>query len=952
MATMEEMKVTGFLKKMTLGKKLLLAFLAVGVIPFVTGSLVAVYKSSGALSQSSFNQLAMVREIKKSQLEGFFEERQGDMGVMLETVGALEQAAEQKLLSIQELKKSQIEDYFGSMQSQLRVMKDAPFVQQALNAFEDSYEMSGGQVLSPEFKRLARQYDPKMKAIMDEYGWYDVFLIHHDGDIVYTAARESDLGMTLSNGTLKNSGLGDAYARGLNADPGEIITADFEPYAPSNGAYAAFMMTQITTDNGELLGFVAFQVPTDKTNEIIQQRIGMGQTGETYLMGKHEGKTSFRSDMQTMGDGKYVVGYEISTPYVEEALAGNSDVDVFTDSSGTLNIVAYDPLDIPGFNWACISKMDLEEAVAAKAPNETRDYFTKYIEKYGYYDLFLIHPEGRVFYSVSKEADYGTNMVNGKYADSGLGRLTREVLQTKKYGIADFARYAPSNNEPAAFIAQPIMHRDEVEMIVAMQLSLEAINAIMTQREGMGETGETYLVGEDKLMRSDSYLDPQNRTVKASFANPGRGSVDTLATRQALAGKSDAQIIEDYNGASVLSAYAPVEIGGFTWAIIAEIDEHEAFAAVTAMEWIMLLIGVVGVAVIVVVALLLARAIVRPVINVVNNLTELAQGEGDLTVRLPVNSGDEIGQLAMRFNQFIEKLQEMIKDITGGVSTLTSSSTELSAISEQLSTSAETTSGNAGTVATAVEEMSSNLNGVSAAMEQSATNSNMVSSASEEMSSTIKEIARNAETAHSVSTKAVGQAGHASEKMAELGEAAQSIGKVTEAITEISEQTNLLALNATIEAARAGEAGKGFAVVANEIKELAKQTAESTLSIRTQIDSIQQSTGSTVTEIEEITKVINDVNEIIATIASAVEQQTAATQEISDNIAQASQGITEVNENVAQSSAVAEDVTREIAMVNSSTQEMNESSTQVRDSATELSQLAENLNEMVGRFKV
>ncbi len=942
---------TGLFKRMSLGKKLLIAFLAVGVLPFAIISLIAVWKAGDALSEQAFNQLTMVREIKKAQIERFFDERQGDMGVLLETVNSLQDEAESKLRAVQQLKKSQVEDYFQAMTAQLRSLRDDPFIRQALYDFDRSFEDSGDRVLTADYLRLAERYDPRMRAIMERYGWYDIFLIHEDGDVVYTVARESDLGMVIPDSELKDTGLGKAYARVQSVGADDIVVADFEPYAPSNGDQAAFMMTQIRNEAGMLLGMLAFQIPTDKTNAIVQQREGMGASGETYLVGEREGTVAFRSDLQTMGNGDYVVGYPISTPYIEAALAGESGAEVFTDSAGKLVLVAYDPLQIEGVNWASVSKVDLEEAIVPGL-GSGRDYFARYIEKYGYYDLFLIHPAGQVFYTVAREADYGTNMISGPYADSGLGELTRKVLQSKAYGVADFARYAPSNDEPAAFIAEPLLHNGEVELVVALQLSLEAINAIMTQRDGMGESGESYLIGEDLLMRSDSYLDPQNHSVKASFADPERGKVDTEAARRALAGASETSVVLDYNGSTVLSAYAPLTVGDITWAILAEIDETEAFAAITALEWIMLVIGLVGAAIIAGLALLLAGAIVKPVRTVVDNLTELAQGEGDLTVRLVVTGGDEIGQLALRFNQFMEKLQAMIKDITTGVGTLSSSSTELSAISEQLTSTAENTAGNAGTVATAVEEMSSNLNNVSAAMEESATNSNMVASASEEMSATIREIAENAESARAVSSQAVGQANTASEKMAALGEAAQAIGKVTEAITEISEQTNLLALNATIEAARAGEAGKGFAVVANEIKELAKQTAESTLSIRTQINGIQESTDATVVEIKEITKVINDVNEIIATIATAVEQQTAATQEISNNISQASQGIAEVNENVAQSSTVAGEITREIAMVNDSAKEMNDSSSQVRESARELSALAENLHEMVGRFKV
>ena len=104
------------------------------------------------------------------------------------------------------------------------------------------------------------------------------------------------------------------------------------------------------------------------------------------------------------------------------------------------------------------------------------------------YDLFLINPNGYCFYTVAKEADYQTNLVNGKFADSGLGKLARKVLEVRQYTIEDFEPYAPSNGEPAAFIAQPVVNNGQVELIVALQLSLAAIDDVMSQRDGMGET--------------------------------------------------------------------------------------------------------------------------------------------------------------------------------------------------------------------------------------------------------------------------------------------------------------------------------------------------------------------------------------------------------------------------------------------------------------------------------
>jgi methyl-accepting chemotaxis protein len=192
------------------------------------------------------------------------------------------------------------------------------------------------------------------------------------------------------------------------------------------------------------------------------------------------------------------------------------------------------------------------------------DFFKKFKEAYGYYDLFLITPDGYVFYTVAKEADYQSNLVSGKYSDSNLGILVRKVLSSGKYGLADFKPYAPSNNEPCAFIAQPVLDAEgKTEIIVALQLSLDSINQIMQQRQGMGKTGETYLVGPDFLMRSDSFLDPMNHSVKASFANPSQGSVKTEGAQEALAGKDGSKIITDYNGNLVLSSFTSLKIGEY-----------------------------------------------------------------------------------------------------------------------------------------------------------------------------------------------------------------------------------------------------------------------------------------------------------------------------------------------------------------------------------------------------
>ena len=395
-------------------------------------------------------------------------------------------------------------------------------------------------------------------------------------------------------------------------------------------------------------------------------------------------------------------------------------------------------------------------------------------------------------------------------------------------------------------------------------------------------------------------------------------------------------------------------INQLTEIVIHHTAEEKNESTVMYRRTVVSLLAVTGIGIVVGILLsfFLGRGITRPLNEAVDGLKDIAEGEGDLTIRLHAESKDEVGELARWFNVFLEKLQTIIKDIAENTDIVNNSSTELSAISQQMSSGAEEASSKTDSVASATEEMSSNMSSIAATMEQASTNVEMVAASAEQMAATINEIAQNSEKARSITGGAVTLAKSSSDRVEGLGQAAQEISKVTSTITEISEQTNLLALNATIEAARAGEAGKGFAVVANEIKELAKQTAEATDEIRNRIQGIQDSISGTITDIEQVPKVINDVDEIVSTIATAVEEQSTTTREIATNVAQASQGIQEVTENVTQSSNVTGEIAGEVSEVNRATGEMANSSSQINMSANELSKVADQLKSMVGQFKV
>jgi methyl-accepting chemotaxis protein len=839
--------------------KLTLLLLCAGLVPLLFIGWWASNKATQALMEKSYGQLRSMREIKKAQITRYFAERQGDAGVLAETAATLRREAMTKLRSVRDVRQQQIERFFAERLSDMTVMAENPATAQAYTAFVRAFdpqaqmrgEGEGRFVAPPQYLAVHERFAPMFESFVSAYGYYDVFLLGpRYGDVVYSVAKEADFAQRVGE---VDSPLRDVWTRAMEEN--RAVLSEMRPYAPSGGLPSQFVAAPIHSADGGIVGVVAAQVSSLAVAEIMEQRSGMGETGEVYLVGPDY---LMRSDSYLDPQGHSVAASfanpqqgSVRTDAVRRALEGETGADVVRDYNGNPVLSAFAPVQVGGHTWAILADIDVAEAFSPKDEDGTY-FYKRYVELYGYYDLFLFTPQGDAFYTVAQEADYRTNFMDGEYADSNLGELFRRVMETKTFGMADFAPYAPSDGEPAAFIAQPIVHGGKVELVIALQVSLSSINAIMQEREGMGETGETYLVGPDKRMRSDSFLDPEGHSVLASFAGTvAQNGVDTKAVALALSGKEGGEVIKDYNGNDVLSAYAPVQVSGATWAVIAEIDYAEVLAPIRALAWSVVYTGLIIAAVLVVVALLLATGIARQV------------ARGNLGATLDVDQKDEVGQLAAALRDMAGRLREIVGDVQSATDNVAAGSEELSASSESLSQ---------GTT-----EQAASVEQVSSSMEQMAAN-----------------IRQNAENARATEGMAAGAAQKAQDGGGAVEQTVQAMRDIAEKITiveDIARQTNLLALNAAIEAARAGEHGKGFAVVASEVRKLAEHSGQAAAEI-SEVSERSVSVAEQAGELlKELVPEIRKTADLVQEIAAASEEQNAGAGQINQAIQQLDQVI-------------------------------------------------------------
>ncbi|MFT6101742.1 MAG: methyl-accepting chemotaxis protein [Granulosicoccus sp.] len=583
----------------------------------------------------------------------------------------------------------------------------------------------------------------------------------------------------------------------------------------------------------------------------------------------------------------------------------------------------------------------------------------EFVANTGVSDLFLIDRiDKNVVYSTKKNIDFGTSLVDGVFARTALAEagLAALEMQEGEYYISDMKPYIPMFNEPVMFIATPMFSWDENIGSLVIQITTEDLESIMTSNQrwseiGLGVTGETYLVGQDKRLRTnlreaianpDTYfstLVSDDKQTEADLVKQRKNGinyyvVDTPSVEAALNGELGFVDSINSRGKRVLSAYTTLDLGKHRWALVSEIEAEEVFSESAALtkkivQYIVLGISIAAV-IVIAVSLYAAKMVVQPLEAVVSNLNQLAQGDGDLTIKLSsVDRNDEIGELSRSFNIFIEFMRNLIEQIQGATDEFTHASHLITDLSMRTRSMSSEQKVHIQEVHNAIQTLNERIVAVGDDI--------VVSEQKTELAK--QQVTHGAEVAQSSisSIEHTNQAVTQTENhMNGLLEEVRSISSVLEVINSIAEQTNLLALNAAIEAARAGEQGRGFAVVADEVRTLAGKTQQSTIEIATTIKRLGDVASKTSDSMREVQEHTGKTREQITTSSEDMSGVTDIIGEVS-----------EFSRSISQSS---QEQTRLVEGINESIDGIDQSGKTIEESASELNQAIEKLNKMSSRI--
>ncbi len=542
-------------------------------------------------------------------------------------------------------------------------------------------------------------------------------------------------------------------------------------------------------------------------------------------------------------------------------------------------------------------------------------------------------------------------IVNGKQRDNFNNHADddwfKNTSQLKKgnYYISDLMLAENTGNAEIRISIPVYDQNDGFEGVLALNMNWQMTQETLSKRV-YGKTGYAFILNHAGVMVSHPKYSLKDNN---SLADPSNGEEIARIFNEKISKNQTGVDEYSFEGVTKLMAFRPSNIGDHTFYFIASIPRNELYGTIDDMQastqstikqtvWHLLVVSLVMLVVASLVNIIISRGITRAIINMVERLKDIAQGEGDLTRRVDDSSKDELGEMGKWFNTFMDKIHGVISEVVKNTMQVASAANEIAASSDEMSSSMSQQTDQTLQVASAVEQMSSTVAEVANKSANASKTAQDAGTQAREGGEVVQDMINEMRNISEVVNRtAVSING--------LGARGEEIGQIIGVINEIADQTNLLALNAAIEAARAGEHGRGFAVVADEVRKLAERTVQATEEVAKSITAIQTETNQAVEQMSEGTERVNEGVTYAEKAGNALEAIVNGSKQVSDMI----QSIAAASDEQA---TATQEISRSLDTINSVTRHSSEGAQQAACAATQLSEKSEQLRALVSQFKL
>ena len=908
------MSFLNVISNMKLKGKLALSMLLAGIIPLLVGSLIINYISSKGMEKQAFNQLESVKSAKKAKVEYYFGQIRDQVLTFSESTMVVDAAKsfrsafsnlsnelaidEIDLDSMQSKNRSYYTNEFGqefAKQNPEQKIDINSLLPSQINTVAAQYQYisNNPQPLGSKdnmdvpvgdnssYAMIHKKYHPIIRDYLKKFGYYDIFIVEPvSGNIVYSVFKELDFGTSLKSGPYSNTNFAKAFNLALNSNKKDSVhLIDFAPYLPSYNGAASFISSPIY-DGGSLVGVLIFQMPVGRINEIMQLHEGMGESGETYLVGPDK----LMRSQSRFSEENTLLERKVDTVGANKALNGDSGSEIFTDYRNVEVLSAYAPLKLVDLNWGILAEIDKSEAFAAVYKLQWAILLLT-ITATALIAFFAIYYSKKLADRVASAKDIAQNistgnfdnqvMINGKDEVSELmGAL--DVMQTELIGNINKEKEQALNimedmqGERKAIdkMLGRIQFDLDGHIIEANDAFLSVVGYQLDEIKGKHHrmfVDETYASSNDyklfweKLNRGEADQGEYERIGK----NGKHVWIDAIYSpildengKPKSVIKFAKEITEQKNAQKQIQGLIEGAVQGQLDNRMQDLDKFDGFTRSLGEGVNQLL-----------------NAFSQPITEAMRVIK--AQAEGDLSQKMEGNFQGDFAIMRDSINEANSNLFQLISKIRSASNTISTSATEIVQGNTDLSSRTEQQ-------ASALEETASTIEEMTGTVKQNADNA--------------KQANQLAKSARETAEKGGAVVSNAVTAMGEINTSSNKIADIISVIDEIAFQTNLLALNAAVEAARAGEQGRGFAVVASEVRNLAQRSAEAAREIKGLIeDSVNKvEEGSKLVDesgdtLEEIVLSVKKVSDIIAEIAAAGEEQYVGIEQINKAVSEMDQ---------------------------------------------------------------